>query len=300
MKNRHSMTYIALVLMVLMVACTTRERNAEWLQQAEAYHKAGKVDSTLACLYKINEERLSVEDSYAFLRLKYSNTLSKEPGAMEQIMQTAAYYEERGDTAHLEQMRKVLLSNYRNEQMYAQADSLLRRMHRDYTGRNDSASIRWLCSMRSALLEQQGQTDSALYYTDRLIAMDRSSPQVRYRYSQKADLLMDMGAYAEAEACLDSAKAMATREQDREYLYYLSERYRKLYTQQERYDELLALLQESRQYMTRRDVASHNLYRAQVNELLHREDSARYYYQLVAQSENLFLASEALYHLSQY
>ena len=157
MKNRHSMTYIALVLMVLMVACTTRERNAEWLQQAEAYHKAGKVDSTLACLYKINEERLSVEDSYAFLRLKYSNTLSKEPGAMEQIMQTAAYYEERGDTAHLEQMRKVLLSNYRYEQMYTQADSLLRRMHRDYTDRNDSASIRWICSMRSALLEQQGR-----------------------------------------------------------------------------------------------------------------------------------------------
>ena len=184
MKNRYSMTYIALMLMVLMVACTTRERNAEWLQQAEAYHKAGKVDSTLACLYKINEERLSVEDSYAFLRLKYSNTLSKEPGAMERIMQTATYYEERGDTAHLEQMRKVLLSNYRYEQMYAQADSLLRRMHRDYTDRNDSASIRWICSMRSALLEQQGQTDSALYYTDRLIAMDRSSPQVRYRYSQ--------------------------------------------------------------------------------------------------------------------
>ena len=197
------MTYIALmlmVLMVLMVACTTRERNAEWLQQAEAYHKAGKVDSTLACLYKINEERLSVEDSYAFLRLKYSNTFSKEPGAMERIMQTAAYYEERGDTAHLEQMRKVLLSNYRYEQMYAQADSLLRRMHRDYTDRNDSASIRWICSMKSALLEQQGQTDSALYYTDRLIAMDRSSRQVRYRYSQKADLLMDMGACAEAEA----------------------------------------------------------------------------------------------------
>lgn len=300
MKNRHSTTYIVLVLMVLVVACTTRERDAEWLQQAEAYHKAGKVDSTLSCLYKINEARLSVEDSYAFFRLKYSNAFSNEPGAMEQIVQTAAYYEERGDTAHLEQMRKVLLSNYRFEQKYAEADSLLKRMYRDYTNRNDSTGVRWICSMKSALFEQQGKTDSALYYIDRLIAMDRSSRQVRYRYSQKADLLMDMGACAEAEACLDSAKAMAAREQDREYLYYLSERYRKLYTQQGRYDELLALLQESRQYMTRRDVASHNLYRAQVNELLHREDSARYYYQLVAQSENLFLASEALYHLSQY
>ena len=300
MMNRRSTKYIILVMLVLMAACTTRERNAEWLQQAEVYHKAGKVDSTLACLYKINESRLSVEDSYTFWRLKYSNAFSNEPRAMEQILQTVAYYEERGDTTHLEQMRKVILSNYRFEQKYEQADSLLGRMHRDYANRNDSIGVRWVYSMKSELFGQQRLVDSALHYVDKLIAMDQQTRQVRYRYSQKADLLMGMGRYAEAEAYLDSAKAVAAREQDKGYLYYLCERYRRLYTQQNRYGELMTLLQESRQYMTRKDVASHNLYKAQVNELLHREDSARYYYRLVAQSENLFLASEALYHLSQY
>jgi hypothetical protein len=41
------------------------------------------------------------------------------------------------------------------------------------------------------------------------------------------------------------------------------------------------------------------MYKAHLFELMHREDSARYYYDVVARSENLFLATEAFYHLSQ-
>lgn len=294
------MRYTPLLLLLFVVACTAPNRNAEWLQQAEKHSRAGQTDSVLTVLYRIDENRLSAEDRHTFYRLTFSCTLADGPEALQQIHETAAYYEERGDTANLEVMRSILVQNYRYGHSYARADSLLQLMERDYTLRGDSSGLRWTYAMKARICEQQGMTDSALYYIDRRIGLERNRRQVRYQYAWKADVLLGARDYDRAEACLDSAKAIAAKAGDEEYLYHLVERYHRLYAEQHRYDDLMSLLQESRRYMKRADVASHNLYKAQVHELMHRDDSARYYYRLVAESENLFLASEALYHLSQY
>lgn len=294
------MRYTPLLLLLFVVACTAPNRNAECLQQAERHSWAGQADSVLTYLYRIDENRLSVEDRHTFYRLTFSCTLADGPEALQQMHATAAYYEERGDTANLEVMRNALVQNYRYGRSYARADSLLQLMERDYTLRGDSNGLRWTCAMRARICEQQGMTDSALYYIDRRIGLERNRLQAKYQYAWKADVLLGAHDYDKAEAYLDSAKAIATDVGDEEYLYHLTERYRRLYAEQHRYDDLMSLLQESRRYMKRADVASHNLYKAQVHELMHRDDSARYYYRLVAESENLFLASEALYHLSQY
>lgn len=294
------MRYIPLLLLLFIAACSSPDRNAEWLQQAEAHSKAGQVDSILTYLYKINEEKLTEEDRHAYYRLKYSSAFFNTPEDKRQLHETAAYYEEKDDTANLEVMRSILVQRYVHDRSYAEADSILQLMWREYRQQGNSQRMGWVYGMKARLFEEQGTTDSAIHYIDKRIAQERRVPQVRYRYAKKADILSGARAYSEAEACLDSAKAIAIEAGDEDYLYHLTERYRRLYTEQERYADLMRLLQESRQYMKRSDVASHNLYKAQVHELMHREDSVRYYYRLVAESENLFLASEALYHLSQY
>jgi len=110
---------------------------------------------------------------------------------------------------------------------------------------------------------------------------------------------MKTQSYAEAELLLDSAKAIALTEKDEEFLYHLTAYYLQLYSARGQYDKALQTVQDSRKYMMRKDAASHNLYKAQTFELMHREDSARHYYDVVAKSENLFLAAEAIYHLSK-
>ena len=293
------MRYISLLLLFI-TACTSPDRNAGWLQQAETHSRAGRKDSTLTCLYKINEEKLAGKERHDYYRLMYSSAFSNEPEAVRRMEEAAAWYEETGDTANLTVMRSVLFQHYRYENRCERADSMLQLMQRCYGERNDSIGLSRIYGMKANLFEQQGMTDSALYYINRRIARERTTPQVRYRYVKRADILSGARAYSEAEASLDSAKVMAMEVGDEEFMYHLTERYRRLYTEQGRYGDLMRLLQESRRYMKRSDVASHNLYEAQLHELMHREDSARHYYQIVAQSENLFLASEALYHLSQY
>ena len=141
--------------------------------------------------------------------------------------------------------------------------------------------------------------ESALYYIDKRMAGEKKPAIRKYRYYQKAQLLMKAQAYTEAEALLDSAKAIAQTAKDEEFLYHLTTYYLQLYTAQGQYGKALQMVQDSRKEMKRKDAASHNLYKAQMYELMHREDSARYYYDVVAKSENLFLAAEALYHLSE-
>lgn len=294
------MKHILFLPLLLITACTSPNRNAEWLQQAETHWKSGQTDSTLTYLYKINEEKLSGKEKYDYYRLKYSSAFSNEPEANRQMEQATAWYEETNDTNNLTVMRSVLFQHYRYENQCERADSVLRLMKQCYEERNDSMGFVQIYSMKALLFEQLGMTDSALYYMDKRIARERTKPQVRYRYVRKSDILSGAGNYDEAETYLDSAKAIATDVGDRDLLYHLTERYRRLYTRQERYADLMCLLQDSRQYMKRSDVASHNLYKAHLHEQLHSEDSALYYYRLVAESENLFLASEALYHLSQY
>lgn len=293
------MIYIPLLLLFI-TACTSPDRNTGWLQQAEVHSRAGRTDSTLTCLYKINEEKLTGKEKHDYYRLKYSSAFSNEPEANRRMEEAAAWYEETGDTNNLTVMRSVLFLHYRYENQCGRADSVLQLMQRYYEERNDSNGLSRIYDMKAILFEQLGVTDSALYYVDRRIARERTTPQVRYRYVKKADILSGAGACDEAEACLDSAKAIAMEMGDKEFMYHLTERYRRLYTRQERWADLMRLLQDSRQYMKRGDVASHNLYKAQLHEQIHSEDSAMHYYRIVAQSENLFLASEALYHLSQY
>ena len=94
---------------------------------------------------------------------------------------------------------------------------------------------------------------------------------------------------------LDSAKACAMKDKDSEFVYSLAKEYTDLYTAQGQFSEALRALRQSRRYMKRNDIPLHNMYKAHVYELMHREDSACYYYNLVSQSSNIFLASEAHY-----
>lgn len=141
--------------------------------------------------------------------------------------------------------------------------------------------------------------DSALYYLDKRIASEPKKSARKHRYQRKALLLLKTKSFDDAETWLDAAKAIAVEEKDESFLYHLTPYYQQLYTQQGKYNKVMQTLKESRKYMKRRDIASHNLYKAQTFELMHREDSARHYYDMVAKSENLFLAAEALYHLSR-
>lgn len=286
--------------MFFLVACTHTSRHAEWLEQAEKHYLSGRNDSTLTTLYKINPQKLSTEENYTYHRLKFSIILQNQKDALDLMQEIADHYQQQNDTVNLNIMRSILFHNFFYHQQYIKADSVLQPMFQVYTHRNDTNGILRCYSMKSNLFQQQNMLDSALFYVDKQIAIEKPNPNVKYRYNQKADLLRRIQAYTAAEACLDSAKAIALELKDSVFLYQQTERYSQLYTQQKRYAELLNLIHESRKYMQRNDVASHNMYKAHTYELLHQKDSAIHYYDIVAKSENLFLASEALNHLSQH
>ena len=284
---------------LLFIACTPTSRNSEWLKQAEAHYEAERYDSTLTYLYKIDENRLSEEENRTFLRLTYSIVLQSEQKAIDKMHELTTYYQEQNDTTHLQTMRAILFRNYSFRKEYEKADSIVRKMQQTYHIKNDTAGYLQTYSLKTNLHENIGNIDSALYYIDKRMEAAKTNSQRMHLHYRKSGLLLEKQAYPEAEAQMDSAKALAIADNDEEYLYHLTARYTQLYEQQKRYAELMQLLKESRKYMKRKDAASHNMYKAHVHELMHREDSALYYYDLVAKSENLFLASEALYHLSE-
>ena len=289
----------AIVYALLLTACTPTHRDSEWLKQAEEHFDAGSTDSILPYLYKINENLLSEEEQRTFFRLKFATFIQTDPEGYKQMKELADYYQQQKDTAHLQTMRKSLYRDYNFREKYVQADSVLNEIQRTYIHRKDTNGILWSYSMKAHLHESTGRTDSALYYIDKRMEAEKNHPKRKYRLYQKALLLIKSQAYAEAKALLDSAKAIALEEKDEEFVYHLTPYYQQLYTGQRQYDKALQTVQDSRKYMKRKDAASHNLYKAQTFELMHREDSARYYYDVVAKSENLFLASEAIYHLSR-
>ena len=293
---KSSLLFLALL---LLTACTSTHRDSEWVRQAEAHYDAGKTDSVLTYIYKINENKLNEEELRTFQRIKFATFIQTESEGFRQMRELADYYQQQKDTAHLQTLRKSLFRDYNFRKKYLQADSILNEIQRTYIHQCDSNGILWTYSMKARLHESGGRIDSALYYIDKRMTSEKSLSKRKYHYYQKAQLLMKTQAYTKAEALLDSAKIIAMNEKDEDFLYHLSTYYHELYTAQGQYAKALKTIQASRKYMTRKDAASHNLYKAQTFELMHREDSARYYYDVVAKSENLFLASEAIYHLSR-
>ena len=283
----------------LFIACSPTSRNSEWLKQAEAHYEAGRQDSTLSYLYKIDENLLTAEENRTFLRLTYSIVLQSEQKAIDKMHELATYYQEQNDTTHLQTIRTALFRNLFFRKEYAKADSIIRKMQQTYLAKNDTSGILQTYSYQSMIHEDLGNTDSSLYYISQRLEATKNTSQRMFLHYRKADILLKSQAYQKAEIQMDSAKTLAITENNEEFIYHLTGRYTQLYEQQKRYPELMQLLKESKKYMKRKDVASHNMYKAHMYELMHREDSARYFYDLVAKSENLFLASEALYHLSR-
>lgn len=290
---------LSLPLLLFITACTPTHRNSEWLKQAEEQHEARHPDSVLTYLYKINENQLTEEENRIFLRIKFATLLQTEPEALEQMTELANYYQQKKDTIHLQTMQSILYRHYSFGGKYAQADSILNIMHQTYLHQKDTNGIARIYAMKANLHESAGKTDSALYYLDKRIKAEANNSSRKHHYYRKAQLFLKKQAYTDAESMLDSAKAVAHEEADDDFLYHLTTYYQQLYTEQKLFGKAMQTLKESRKYMKRKDVASHNMYKAHTFELMHREDSARHYYEVVAKSENLFLATEAIYHLSR-
>lgn len=121
---------------------------------------------------------------------------------------------------------------------------------------------------------------------------------LKYYYREKAQILLKTNEPEKAEEWLDSAQAHVMKDKDNEFMYSLTRERTDLYTAQGKFAEALQYLKQSRRYMKRSDVPLHNMYKAHLYELMHQTDSAFYYYNLVGQSENPFLASEAALRLS--
>ncbi|MBQ3610349.1 MAG: hypothetical protein IJA03_09975, partial [Bacteroidaceae bacterium] len=62
---KSSLFFLALL---FFTACTSTHRDSEWLKQAEAHYDAGKTDSVLTYIYKINENKLNEEELRTFQR----------------------------------------------------------------------------------------------------------------------------------------------------------------------------------------------------------------------------------------
>ena len=71
---------------LFLIACTPTNRNSEWLRQAEAQSDAGRTDSILTYLYKINENKLSEEESRTFHRIKLATVMNNAPEAVDKTI----------------------------------------------------------------------------------------------------------------------------------------------------------------------------------------------------------------------
>ena len=151
---------------------------------------------------------------------------------------------------------------------------------------------------KTQFFKQIGKTDSALAYINKRMGIDTTHLHRKHYYREKAQTLLQLKEFGVAKEMLDSAKACAMKDKDSEFVYSLAKEYTDLYTAQGQFSEALRALRQSRRYMKRNDIPLHNMYKAHVYELMHREDSACYYYNLVSQSSNIFLASEAALRLS--
>ena len=223
------MKQIFLFLILLIAACTPADRNKVWLQEAERHYSQGNMDSTLSCLYKVNEDKLTGEDKYTFCRVKSSCSLASTPAEVELLYETVRYDEQKKDSAHLNAMRMILTQNFMFGREYGRVDSLLAVMHNEFLQHNDSAGMQWVYAIKCNMFSHQNKVDSALAYMDKRMALQTRGEAIRNLLCKKAEFLIKVKRYDEAEQHLDSLRAMAESTTDVDYLNYLTERYRQLY-----------------------------------------------------------------------
>lgn len=285
-------------LLLLLTACSVRE-NDLWLQKAEQFYADKQIDSTLTYLNRIIPEKLEGEDVYTYWRIQFST--SPQPfirHSAEKIEQLSQHYEKTKDTINLKEINHIRYRLFLYNQAYDKADSMLQIIEKRARGQQCPQELVRTYIYKTQFFKQIGKTDSALAYINKRMGIDTTHLHRKHYYREKAQTLLQLKEFGVAKEMLDSAKACAMKDKDSEFVYSLAKEYTDLYTAQGQFSEALRALRQSRRYMKRNDIPLHNMYKAHVYELMHREDSACYYYNLVSQSSNIFLASEAALRLS--
>lgn len=285
-------------LLLLLTACSVRE-NDLWLQKAEQFYADKQIDSTLTYLNRIIPEKLEGEDVYTYWRIQFST--SPQPfirHSAEKIEKLSQHYEKTKDTINLKEINHIRYRLFLYNQAYDKADSMLQIIEKRARGQQCPQDLVRTYIYKTQFFKQIGKTDSALAYINKRMGIDTTHLHRKHYYREKAQTLLQLKEFGVAKEMLDSAKACAMKDEDSEFVYSLAKEYTDLYTAQGQFSKALRVLRQSRRYMKRNDIPLHNMYKAHVYELMYREDSACYYYNLVSQSSNIFLASEAALRLS--
>ena len=287
-----------LSLLFFFTACSVRE-DTLWLQKAEQFYADKQIDSTLTYLNRIVPEELGGEDVYTYWRIQFS--VAPQPFILhssEKIEKLSQHYEKMKDTINLREINHIKYRQFLYNQVYDKADSMLQIIEKEAIVQQCPKELVRTYIYKTQFFKQIGRADSTLAYINKKMAIDTTHLHLKNYYREKAQTLLGLREFEVAKEMLDSAKAYATRDKDSEFAYSLAKEYTDLYVAQRQFSEALQSLQQSRRNMKRSDIPLHNMYKAHVYELMHQQDSAYYYYNLVSQSSNIFLASEAALRLS--
>ena len=287
-----------LSLLFFFTACSVRE-DTLWLQKAEQFYADKQIDSTLTYLNRIVPEELGGEDVYTYWRIQFS--VAPQPFILhssEKIEKLSQHYEKMKDTINLREINHIKYRQFLYNQVYDKADSMLQIIEKEAIVQQCPKELVRTYIYKTQFFKQIGRADSTLAYINKKMAIDTTHLHLKHYYREKAQTLLGLREFEVAKEMLDSAKAYATRDKDSEFAYSLAKEYTDLYVAQRQFSEALQSLQQSRRNMKRSDIPLHNMYKAHVYELMHQQDSAYYYYNLVSQSSNIFLASEAALRLS--
>lgn len=287
-----------LSLLFFFTACSVRE-DTLWLQKAEQFYADKQIDSTLTYLNRIIPEELGGEDVYTYWRIQFS--VAPQPFILhssEKIEKLSQHYEKMKDTINLREINHIKYRQFLYNQVYDKADSMLQIIEKEAIVQQCPKELVRTYIYKTQFFKQIGRADSTLAYINKKMAIDTTHLHLKHYYREKAQTLLGLREFEVAKEMLDSAKAYATRDKDSEFAYSLAKEYTDLYVAQRQFSEALQSLQQSRRNMKRSDIPLHNMYKAHVHELMHQQDSACYYYNLVSQSSNIFLASEAALRLS--
>lgn len=287
-----------LSLLFFFTACSVRE-DTLWLQKAEQFYADKQIDSTLTYLNRIIPEELGGEDVYTYWRIQFS--VAPQPFILhssEKIEKLSQHYEKMKDTINLREINHIKYRQFLYNQVYDKADSMLQIIEKEAIVQQCPKELVRTYIYKTQFFKQIGRADSTLAYINKKMAIDTTHLHLKHYYREKAQTLLGLREFEVAKEMLDSAKAYATRDKDSEFAYSLAKEYTDLYVAQRQFSEALQSLQQSRRNMKRSDIPLHNMYKAHVYELMHQQDSAYYYYNLVSQSSNIFLASEAALRLS--
>ena len=287
-----------LSLLFFFTACSVRE-DTLWLQKAEQFYADKQIDSTLTYLNRIVPEELGGEDVYTYWRIQFS--VAPQPFILhssEKVEKLSQHYEKMKDTINLREINHIKYRQFLYNQVYDKADSMLQIIEKEAIVQQCPKERVRTYIYKTQFFKQIGRADSTLAYINKKMAIDTTHLHLKHYYREKAQTLLGLREFEVAKEMLDSAKAYATRDKDSEFAYSLAKEYTDLYVAQRQFSEALQSLQQSRRNMKRSDIPLHNMYKAHVYELMHQQDSACYYYNLVSQSSNIFLASEAALRLS--